>query len=112
MRRIACVLAVGLLAALIVAVPVAPAAAGVAQQPSLWLTDDETGMVYNVTPDGDLIGKFPVPGTRRAESSIAIDPVNRTLWGANDGSSARLVNYDRQGNVPGDPGDRIRRRWD
>ena len=69
---------------------------------ALWITDDVLKVTYQITPDGDLITSFATPNN--ATSSIVVDPNDRTLWGANEGSSSgtppgKLVNYDRNGTV-------------
>ncbi len=84
-----------------------PALADPVIGPTLWLTDDGTNRAYHVNLDGSVIQSFQIPregGT--ANSSVAIDPTNLTLWGANEKASTpeapgQLLNYDRQGNPIG-----------
>ena len=73
--------------------------------PSLWITDDTTKRTYHVELDGTPIASFPTPNT--AISSVAIDPTDLSLWGANEGSASgtppgKLVNYSRSGVVLGE----------
>jgi hypothetical protein len=66
----------------------------------LWVVDDVARVTYNVTLAGGLNVSFGTPNT--AISSIAVDPVDGTLWGVNEGSSTnpgKLVNYSRTGVV-------------
>jgi choice-of-anchor A domain-containing protein len=100
MRRFSLPLAVALLTAAAMIVPVGHASAADETGPSLWITDDVTKMTYNVTLDGVLITWFETP--RTAKSSIAVDPWDGTLWGANEGTASgelpgKLVNYTRSG---------------
>lgn len=102
MRRLSALVAVVLAVGLSLAAPPEEATALVTEEPTLWLTDDVTRTTYNVSLTGGLISSFPTPNT--AISSIAVDPINRTLWGANEGSASgippgKLVNYDRTGVV-------------
>ena len=78
------------------------AAAADPAPPTLWITDDVARLTYNVDLDGGVITSFETPNT--AYSSVAVDPIDGTLWGANEGSSSgtppgKLVNYDRTGRV-------------
>lgn len=99
MKRVSLVLAVALVSAVLLAVPAPPASAVTGESPALWITaTDGTGdrITYNVSPEGLLLASFPTPSG--ATSSIAVDPTNRSLWGANEsfsGGQGRLVNYDR-----------------
>lgn len=74
------------------------------EAPSLWLVDAGTRTTYRTTFDGQLITSFPTPNT--ATSSVTVDPVDRLLWGVNEGSGSnptvnpgKLVKYDRTGTV-------------
>ncbi|MGI9607017.1 MAG: ice-binding family protein [Acidimicrobiales bacterium] len=84
-------------------------------EPTLWITATRNNpdgssafMTYNVDPNGVMVSApFQTPNT--AISSIAVDPSDRSLWGANEGSSnpnnpntGKLVNYDRTGSVIGE----------
>ena len=85
---------------MIVAGPASQAQAQVSEVASLWITDDTTKTTYHMQLDGTPIDSFPTPNT--AISSISVDPTDRTLWGANEGSSSgtppgKIVNYDRSG---------------
>jgi len=87
---------------LVAAIPQVAAAAELAF-PSLWVVDDVAKMTYNITLDGELNTSFGTPNT--AISSIAVDPVDGTLWGVNGGgasSPGKLVNYSRSGVVLGE----------
>ncbi|MDH4120021.1 MAG: esterase-like activity of phytase family protein, partial [Acidimicrobiia bacterium] len=81
-----------------------PANADPVLGPTLWLTDDGTNKTYHVSLDGTLLEAFDTPGGRAANSSVAIDPSNLTLWGTNERASTpagpgQLVNYDRRGQL-------------
>jgi glucose/arabinose dehydrogenase len=86
----------------VLATPVSVAAEEIAF-PSLWVVDDVAKATYNVTLEGVLNTSFGKPNT--AISSIAVDPVDGTLWGVNEGgasSAGKLVNYSRSGVVLGE----------
>lgn len=89
--RLALLLVLSLVASLAMVGSPEEAAGSEPPVPSLWLVDDGTDMTYNVTPDGDLNFSFATP--RNAVSSVALDPTDQSLWGANDGATSRLVNY-------------------
>ncbi len=66
--------------------------------PALWITDDVTRTIYRVTLDGRLVASFPSP--TRVHSSVAVDPVDGTLWGAAEATavaSGGVANYTRTG---------------
>ncbi len=100
MRKVWVAALCALLVATIVALPSAASAAR-GRTTNLWVVDDITLTTYQITEDGVLLTSFPTPNT--AKSSIAVDPKDGTLWGANEGTAAgspgKLVNYDRSGNV-------------
>lgn len=92
-----------LVASVTLAVPTAVGAAD-HEAPTLWLVDAGTKTTYRTTFDGRLITSFPTPNT--ATSSVTVDPVDRLLWGVNEGSGSnptanpgKLVKYDRTGTV-------------
>ncbi len=100
MRR---VFLAGLCAVLVAAVVAHPTAATArTREITLWVVDDVTKVTYQVSELGALLASFPTPNT--AISSIAVDPRDGTLWGANEGTGdgsvpGKLVNYDRNGVV-------------
>lgn len=71
--------------------------------PTLWITDDQTRMVYEVSLDGkELLSSFVPTVTfsvnnvqRITPSSIALDPTDDTLWVVQEGR--RLFNYNKLG---------------
>ncbi|NNF54033.1 MAG: DUF3494 domain-containing protein [Acidimicrobiales bacterium] len=89
MKKLVALLALVTITAAVVAVPVG-AASDNDDEPSIWVTDDFTKQTYNLNLAGSLNFKFPTPNT--AVSSIDVDHVNGTLWGANDRSN-KIVNY-------------------
>lgn len=102
MKKLIATLVCAMLATTAVGITGGPVSAQVSEQPTLWITDDVTRLTYHVTLDGTVLGQFSTPNSAR--SSIAIDPADRSLWGANEGSASgfppgKLVNYDRQGQV-------------
>ena len=74
--------------------------------PRLWITDDTTRTVYEVTLDGELISSFPdnAPNDlKKANSGITLDPSDDTLWGASEQTQAlrrgSVVNFTKDGKV-------------
>ena len=62
----------------------------------LWLVDDVQAQVHELTPGGSLVASFAT--VAGAKSSIALDPLDNTLWGASEGHD-RIVNYDKTGQL-------------
>ena len=100
MKKLVFTTTLALTIAVAVTVLMGSAAAAVPAPPTLWITDDVEKLTYNVDLNGVVITSFETPNT--AYSSVAVDPIDGTLWGANEGSSSgtppgKLVNYDRTG---------------
>ena len=68
------------------------AGSAVAQESTLWISDDTINTVFEVTEAGAILRSWP----SSAISGLAVDPNDETLWAALEGFD-RIRNYDKDG---------------
>jgi DNA-binding beta-propeller fold protein YncE len=64
----------------------------------LWIADDGTNTIYEVTLDGVVLSSFPEVLGSGSGLAIDVDPLDGSLWGA-DEKPARIVNFTKTGEL-------------
>lgn len=64
----------------------------------LWIADDGTNTIYEVTLDGVVLSSFPEVLGSGSGIAIDVDPGDGSLWGA-DEKPARIVNFTKTGEL-------------